>query len=80
MHHLRRPVTVGARVRRGGGGPARGAAVDEDAVLPVHVVELFRELGGVLEDARQRLDALLQAAIPVQDTRASLADPDLGGR
>lgn len=57
-----------------------GSAVDEDAVLPAHVVALFRELECVLGDARQRLDAVLHDAIPTQDTRTTSADPDFGGR
>lgn len=53
--------------------------MDESSALPTHVVELFRELGCVLEDARQRLDALLRDAVPVQNTRIPLADPGTGG-
>lgn len=55
--------------------------MDEDNALPAHVVALFRDLGCVLEDARDRLDALLLDAIPRQDDdiRARLADPGTGG-
>lgn len=48
-------------------------------MLPQHVVVLFRELGGVLEEARRRLDALL-AAVPTQDAPARQADADAVGR
>lgn len=34
--------------------------------MPPQVGELFLELGGVLEDARDRLQNLLREAIPVQ--------------
>lgn len=54
--------------------------MDEDDALPAHVVDLFRELGCVLEDARDRLDALLRDGVPVQDARTCMAEPDTGGR
>lgn len=54
--------------------------MDEDNALPAHVVELFHELGCVLEDARDRLDALLRDAVPAQDTRTPMAEPDNGSR
>lgn len=73
--------TLDGPVHRGGRSTAqRGSAVDEDDALPAHVAELFRELGGVLENARDRLDALLRDGIPVQDTRTPMAEPDIGGR
>lgn len=36
---------------------------------PPDVAELFRELGDVLQDARDRLEALLKDAIPAQHIR-----------
>ena len=54
--------------------------MDEENVLPEHVVALFRELGCVLDEARGRLEALLRDAVPAQDTRTPQADPGSGGR
>lgn len=47
---------------------------DENALQP-DVAELFRDLAGVLEDARDRLDALVRSAIPVQQIRSMPAEP-----
>ena len=49
-----------------------------DNALPPQVDELFRELGVVLEDARDRLEALIRGAIPVQQTRTAPAEPTTG--
>lgn len=54
--------------------------MDDDNALPAHVIGLFRDLGCVLEDARARLDALLRDAVPAQDIRTPMAEPDTGSR
>lgn len=46
---------------------------------PPDVAELFQELGDVLEGARDRLEALVRAAIPVQTSTAP-AEPTVGSR
>lgn len=49
----------------------------ENALSPL-VIDLFRELGGVLEQARDRLDALLGDAIRLQQSRTAPAEPTNG--
>lgn len=58
LHSLVRP---GVWRTRGG-----GAQVSDENAMPPQVGELFLELEGVLEDARDRLVHLLREAIPVQ--------------
>lgn len=48
--------------------------------LPADVVALFQELGCVLEDARDRLEALLHDAIPAQQVRTTTTEPSTGSR
>lgn len=65
------------RARRGRTGEGVASVGSENA-LPPHVIELFQELGSVLEDARSRLEALLADAVPAQQTRTAPAEPTTG--
>jgi hypothetical protein len=57
---------------------------DDDDALPPQVAQLLRDLGGVLADARRRLDALLpidgDPTIRIPAQRAPLAPPTTGSR